>query len=231
MTITNLKQVLRQEWKVIAASLSIGLIFAISVAAYTYVYAHTTQRSIANSVIRFHVLANSNRTQDQDLKDEVRIEVLAEFKEFLQKSSSLEVTRDTLTSKLPSIQQHAEYIVRRAGFNYHVTATLTETFFPTTVYGNIAFPPGIYEAVQIIIGEGVGDNWWCLMFPPLCYVDMTATETSRNHLQNNVPEEGFRLLTHQESPTPTLTVRFRVVEWWQNRRQPSPNNRHDIIAA
>jgi stage II sporulation protein R len=83
----------------------------------------------------------------------------------------------------------------------------------------MSFPPGKYEAVQIVIGEGAGQNWWCLMFPPLCYVDMTAADESREYLAANVSEEGFRLLTHYEEPS-AFAVRFKIVEWWQNRNKP-----------
>jgi len=214
------KRILR-EGKIIAISLATGIVLAVSVAAYTYVYSQTTQRDIADNVIRFHVRANSDSAIDLQLKEQVRLEVLAEFEEILSESTCIKATRTMLTKKLNDMQVHAEGIVRSAGFNYPVTAGISRMFFPTKFYGNMSFPPGEYEAVKIIIGEGAGSNWWCLMFPPLCYVDMTATESGRQQLANTVTEEGFRLLMHQEEQRPGLVVRFRVVEWWQNRGQPA----------
>jgi len=210
-----------REGKILAVSLVMGLLFAMGAAAYTYVYSHATQRDIADNVIRFHVRANSDSAADQALKEQVRTEVLAAFETYLTANTCIEQTREVLYKKLYDIQSYAEQVVRSAGLSYNVTADISRLFFPTQFYGSMAFPPGEYEAVQITIGEGKGSNWWCLMFPPLCYVDMTTTESGRRQLANTVTDEGFRLLMHQEEPSRSLTVRFRIVEWWQNRGQPS----------
>ncbi|MCL2199953.1 MAG: stage II sporulation protein R [Defluviitaleaceae bacterium] len=211
---------LKKESKILAASLCIGVLFAFGVAAYTYVYSVTTQRDIAQNVIRFHVMAHSDCAYEQELKYHVRTEILEGFT--FMAEADITATRESLREMLPSLQSHAENAVRNAGFPHGVSAAMTNVFFPTTFYGSMAFPPGNYEAVQIIIGDGAGQNWWCLMFPPLCYVDMTATEEGRAHLSETVGEAGFQLLTHQEDSSPELIVRFRVVEWWQNLRQPDP---------
>jgi len=214
-----------KEAKILAISLTIGLALAVSAAAYTYVYSETAQRDIAENVIRFHVLAHSNSHADQAIKDIVRQEVLAEFEGLLLSTDNVKQSRQLIKNELPAIQAHAETVVRNLGFDYQVEARIDKTFFPTQVYGDLAFPPGVYEALQITIGDGAGRNWWCLMFPPLCFVDMTSTETSRQQLADTVSEESFRLLTHQDQNAgTTMEVRFRVVEWWQNRRnnnQPS----------
>jgi len=216
-----------RECKIIAISLAVGMVLALGTAAYTYVYSHATQRDIADNVIRFHVRANSNDSVDQLLKEQVRISVLAEFEEFFAQSTCIYETRTMLNQKLYDIKTYAEGVVRQAGFDHAVTADMSRLFFPTRFYGNMSFPPGEYEAVQIIIGDGAGSNWWCLMFPPLCYLDMTATEDGRQQLADTVSEEGFRLLTHQEEQRAGLTVRFRIVEWWQNRGQPQEQPQPD----
>ena len=210
-----------REGKILAVSLVIGLVFAISVDAYTYVYSQNAQKAIADNVIRFHVQANSDNFWDQELKELVRTEVLAEFEPYLSSGTCVNGTRKILAGKLGCIEYFAQNIVKQNGSDHRVTAKMARTFFPTRFYGNMSFPPGEYEAVQIIIGEGAGRNWWCLMFPPLCYVDMTATNNSRQQLENTVPEQGFRLLMHQEEQSTGLRVRFRVVEWWQNRGKPA----------
>ena len=208
-----------REVKILAISIALGLVFAVSVAAYTYVYSDTTQRDIADNVIRFHVLANSDSHADQVIKDIVRQEVLAEFEDLLSTPANVKESRQLLKTELPAIQAYAETVVRRLGFDYPVEVRIDKAFFPTQVYGDLAFPPGVYEALQITIGDGVGRNWWCLMFPPLCFVDMTSTESGRQQLADTVSDESFRLLTYQdENAGNTMEVRFRVVEWWQNRR-------------
>jgi len=153
-----------KEAKIVAISLAIGLALAVSVAAYTYVYSATTQQDIAENVIRFHVRPHSNSHADQRLKDVVRIEVLAEFEDLLRASESVNESRQLLANELPTIQAYAETIVRGLGFDYPVEAQLTNAFFPTQTYGELSFPPGVYEALQITIGDGAGRNWWCLCF-------------------------------------------------------------------
>jgi len=219
-----------KEGKILAVSFVIGLLFATGVAAYSYVYSQTTQRNIADNVIRFHVRANSNSSADQAIKDYVRQEILSELEGVLAHSNCIYNSRAILTDKLCKIAIFAENVIRAAGFDYPVTADITQVFFPTTTYGNMTFPPGVFEAVQILIGEGAGNNWWCLMFPPLCYVDMTATEEGRELLAETVSEEGFRLLMHQYEENRSLTVRFRIVEWWQNRNRPAEDApRYEIV--
>ena len=222
------RAILVKELKILGISFAVGLLLAVSFAAYTYVYSQTTQQNIAENVIRFHVRANSDSIIDQELKEHVRIEVLSEFEKFLSASADIYETRTVLKEKLGYIQSHAENVVRAAGFKHPVTTEMSTMFFPTQFYGSIAFPPGEYEAVKIIIGEGEGSNWWCLMFPPLCYVDMTATDAGRRQLADTVSDESFRLLTHQEEQSSSLRVRFRVVEWWQNRGQPQSSPVRDI---
>ena len=208
-----------KEAKILALSLTLGLVLAVGVAAYTYVYSEAAQQDIADNVIRFHVLAHSDSYADQAIKDIVRDEVLAEFEELLTATENIKESRQMLLKEMPAIQAHAETVVRKLGFDYPVEARMDKTFFPTKTYGDLVFPPGVYETLQITIGDGVGRNWWCLMFPPLCFVDMTSTETGRQQLADTVSEESFRLLTHQDPDAGmTMEVRFRVVEWWQNRR-------------
>jgi len=224
-------KIIKKELPIMAVSLFVGVLIALAATAYTYVYSATTQQNIADNVIRFHVLANSDSVEDQALKERVRMGVLAEFEEALAGAMDIENSRAILTSALPDMQTLAEEIITREGFGYQVYAQIANVFFPTRAYGSMTFPPGEYEAVQLVIGSGSGSNWWCLMFPPLCFVDMTATEEGRQQLADTVTEEGFRLLTHMEAEDPSLTVRFRVVEWWQYRGQPNAVHRYEQVAS
>jgi len=211
---------LRKEIKILVISLTLGFVFAICMAAYSYMYSVAAQQDIADNVIRFHVLAHSDSYADQAIKDIVRHEVLAEFETLLHEAYNVKETRQLLKDELPAIQAYAETVVRELGFDYPVEARLDTAFFPTKTYGDLAFPPGVYEALQITIGSGTGRNWWCLMFPPLCFVDMTSTANGREQLAYSVSEDSFLLLTHMDEDASVSTeVRFRVVEWWQNRRQ------------
>jgi len=223
--LNKLKPLVIREGKILAVSLVMGLLLALIVA--TYVYSRDALRDISDNVIRFHVRASSDSNADLVLKEYVRTQVLAEFESLLSSNTCINETRAVLTERLDDITTFAQSVVSTAGFDHQVTAQMSHMFFPTQFYGSIAFPPGEYEAVKIIIGEGTGSNWWCLMFPPLCYVDMTATDSGRRQLKDTVSNESFRLLTHQEEQNTNLMVRFRVVEWWQNRgRQTETPPRH-----
>jgi len=211
-----------QEGKIFLVSLAVGVLFAGIVAAFTFVYSMEVQRDIAENVIRFHVMAHDDSCEEQELKELVRTEILVEFADVLAGADCVKETRAALVELLPDLQVYAENAVRGAGFSHEVNVRMATVFFPTQAYGKMVFPPGFYEAVQIKIGNGAGQNWWCLMFPPLCYVDMTATDNSQNLLAQNVSDEGFRLLMHQETASTDVTVRFRIVEWWQNRRRATP---------
>ncbi|MCL2501058.1 MAG: stage II sporulation protein R [Defluviitaleaceae bacterium] len=215
----------KKELKILAVCLAIGLGFAVTVAASSYVYSDTVQRGIADNVLRFHVLAHSNGDGDQLLKEAVRVAVLADLEAAVTGSASIGITRDHISERLDDLAAIGKATLAEAGFDYDVTAEITHRFFPTAAYGDITFPPGRYETLLITLGEGAGRNWWCLMFPPLCYVEMTGMEHTRNLLEETVPAGGFALLTHQEelygSDTAAVLVRFRLVEWWQNRRRPA----------
>ena len=215
-------QRLRKEAKVLAVAALAGLSLALLAGAYTFVYSDTAQRSIADNVLRFHVNAHSDTQVDQDVKYEVRNVVLAMLESTLADPTSLDITRASLASQLDYIEAAAIQVIRLAGLEHAVSAQITHQFFPTTMYGDLMFPPGVYETLSLSIGDGRGMNWWCLMFPPLCYVEMTGTAHTRDVLEEVVPGEGFALLTHREDDAgPGVAVRFRMVEWWQNRRAPA----------
>ncbi|MCL2204097.1 MAG: stage II sporulation protein R [Defluviitaleaceae bacterium] len=214
---------IKKEAKIIGLAMAMGLGLAVLVGAYTFLYSEAAQREIADNVLRFHVLAHSNDPVEQELKDAVRAAVLAEFEPMLTGSASLAETRDFIAENKNGFAQSAQAVLSQAGAAHGVTAEISHRFFPTVVYGDIVFPPGKYETLTLIIGDGAGRNWWCLMFPPLCYVEMTSTAQTRTMLEEHVPPAGLALLTHQLEPNnPTVQVRFRVVEWWQNRRQSTP---------
>jgi stage II sporulation protein R len=211
---------IKKEAKVLVISLAVGLGVAVLAGAYTFVYSDTTQREIAENVLRFHVLAHSDDPAEQELKDVVRDAVLAALEPKVSGSASLASTRNYLSQQLDELVASGQSVVEEAGFEHGVAAEITQRFFPTVQYGNIIFPPGQYETLLITIGDGGGGNWWCLMFPPLCYVEMASNAQTRDLLEENVPPAGFALLTHREQENTSVNVRFRVVEWWQNRRQP-----------
>lgn len=149
------------------------------------------------NLIRFHVLANSDSPEDQELKLKVRDKVIEDMSMDLEKSSAINETREIIKTNLSRIKRVAEEEIKRNGKNFNVKVSLEEHKFPTKRYGNVIFPAGIYEALRIEIGKAEGQNWWCVMFPPLCFVDVKnglTDEKTKKELENNLTKEEYHLV-------------------------------------
>lgn len=149
------------------------------------------------NLIRFHVLANSDSPEDQELKLKVRDKVIDAMAKDLEKSKDVNETREILAANLRKIEEVAKEEIERNGEKYDVRASLGEHQFPTKRYGNVVFPAGIYEALRIEIGKAKGQNWWCVMFPPLCFVDVKhglTDEKTKQELKGALTEEEYYLV-------------------------------------
>ena len=127
------------------------------------------QPSIASKILRFHVLGNSDSMMDQSLKLEVRDAVGTYLQPFLEDADDLEETKAIVNAHMEEVIEVAETILKEKGYDSKVTACITKTNFPEKTYGEYTFPKGRYEALQIIIGEGRGQNWWCVLYPNMCF--------------------------------------------------------------
>lgn len=158
-----------------------------------------TQEHMAEEVLRFHVLANSDSKEDQKLKMKVKDEVVEYLQDAMGKTAkSLEETRRFVRKKIPQIQQEAEKTVRQEGYRYDVTVTMENTMFPEKTYGDIVFPAGEYEALRIEIGEAKGHNWWCVLYPSLCFIDTVhavVPEKGKQQLKHVLTEEEYEMVT------------------------------------
>jgi stage II sporulation protein R len=128
---------------------------------------------IPKEAIRLRILANSDTESDQALKRLVRDEVNANITKWVQELADINVARDTLKSKLPEIQAIAEEVVKNEGSTQTVKVEFGKVQFPTKLYGQFLYPAGEYEAILISLGEAKGANWWCVLFPPLCFLDFS----------------------------------------------------------
>ncbi|MEY8303453.1 stage II sporulation protein R [Anaerosalibacter bizertensis] len=138
-----------------------------------------------DNIIRFHVIANSDSTPDQELKLEVRDRILEEVGGEFDSSKNIDESRKIIEENLNKIKNIAEDQIKKEGKDYKVEVSLGNDKFPTKTYGDLTLPAGEYEALKVVIGEGKGKNWWCVMFPPLCFVDIT-------HSVSSVDEEEFK---------------------------------------
>lgn len=163
------------------------------------------QKELAQEVLRFHVLANSDSDEDQALKLEVRDDVLAYMEEELQGKDSLEETKDWASSHEVELEERSEKKIREEGYDYSVHAEVTTCEFPEKTYGDVTFPAGTYEALRIEIGEAKGHNWWCCLYPNLCFIDATNAV-----LPEKGKEELKSVLTEDEYEMVTSTSKFKI---------------------
>lgn len=146
----------------------LALVLGLLVTLCTGAWLGREQAELAGQVIRLHVIANSDSEKDQALKLEVRDRILERAQALYPEHATLEEARAALEESLPELSRIGEQTVKAAGYDYPVTAELTQCWFPTKEYEDFALPAGDYTALRIVIGEGEGQNWWCVAFPPLC---------------------------------------------------------------
>lgn len=155
------------------------------------------QQSIAEKVLRFHVLANSDSECDQTLKLKVRDAVGAQMAEVLSEAESLVECKELVTAHMDAIERTAERVIAQEGYTYTVDAFLQEVSFPVKTYGNYTFPAGKYEALELVIGEGEGHNWWCVMYPNMCFSGSlyeVVDETAERELKEVLSSEEYETI-------------------------------------
>jgi len=150
-------------------------------------YSKDVNKGLADNLIRLHVIANSDTEEDQKLKRDVRDAIINYMKVELKDSKDLEQTRYIINRNINSIEKIAQNEIAKQGKNYSVKTTMGSYPFPTKAYGDINLPAGYYQALRVVIGQGEGANWWCVLFPPLCFVDAThgtVPDSVKQNLRN-----------------------------------------------
>ena len=190
----------------------LALLLGVALAALLGVWLDRSQTALADQVIRLHVLANSVSEADQALKLKVRDRVLETAEEYFTPGATLEETQAVLTAHLADIAAAGAEQVAEEGYQYPVTVSMEENYwFPTKEYTDFALPAGNYTALRVVIGEGGGQNWWCVVFPPLCLgsVSETAAQTA---LSGGFSEDQVSLITGEDEG---YVVKFKAIELWE----------------
>lgn len=168
----------------------------------------TPAAQAGSKLLRFHVVANSDLESDQDVKIKVRNEILKEMGSLLSEAKNREESIDIVKENISKIQDIADSILKKEGKNYTSRAEVGDFIFPVKSYGDITLPSGKYKALKVVLGEGGGKNWWCVMFPPLCFIDITKGLTSQE-----TNEELKDVLTDEEiSSITTFKQDSNVIE-------------------
>ncbi|WP_333645566.1 stage II sporulation protein R [Lacrimispora sp.] len=172
---------------------------------------------IAPEILRFHVLANSNSTEDQALKLKVRTRLLNSIYEELGEGASLEDTKDYVISHRENLEKEASNYMKSLGYDYPAHMELTDAYFPAKTYGDMVFPQGNYQAVRVKIGKGKGRNWWCVLYPPLCFVDSSyavVPDESKEILRESVGESDYQKLSREKVK---INLRFKTAELFSKK--------------
>lgn len=181
-------------------------------------YVNAVSSNIESSVFRLHVIANSDSKEDQDLKYIVRDNILTYINEISKNASTKEEVIEIARNNIDTIKQIAQETVYENGYNYSVNIKIGNFAFPTKQYGDISLPAGFYDALRVEIGSASGQNWWCVMFPPLCFVDVSSgvvPEKSKEVLQENLSYEEYNLLSENQNNS-DINFKFKIVELFQN---------------
>lgn len=195
-----MKRAARWEW---------ALLIAILVSFAWSTWADRTQQQLSDKVLRLHVLANSDSEADQALKLKVRDSVLETASAILADCPDRETAEQRLSAALPEIEDAARARIAAEGGKQTVTAELRPTVFPTREYEDFTLPAGDYLALRVVLGEGEGHNWWCVVFPPLCAE--TTSSLSQTAMAAGLTEEEVALITESDG----YQLKFKAVELWE----------------
>lgn len=171
------------------------------------------QQGIAEKIIRFHVIANSDSEEDQQLKLKVKEQVLKEMEPIFEQVDSVEEAREQLQIHRMELVETAQDVLEKEGCCDTVQAQLTNCYFPIKQYGDLVFPNGEYETFRMVIGNGEGKNWWCVMFPKLCFVDSlycVVPDESKEELQEELSDEEYESILNGEKK---VKIKFKLLEW------------------
>lgn len=197
----------------IITTLGLLLFLYIIVTSFSYVEAISTD--ISDSVFRLHVIANSNSDEDQNLKYKVRDSLLNYMNNICKDCTSKEEAINIVSEHQDKFRQVALETIRNEGYSYDVKIEIGNFEFPTKQYGDISFPAGFYDALKVEIGKAEGRNWWCVMFPSLCFVDISSgivPEKSKEELQDVLSDEEYAIIS--DNSNPSIKLKFKLLEFF-----------------
>ncbi len=187
-------------------SICIGFLLAVSLVCS----AGKTSHAISEGVIRLHIRANSNTPEDQELKLKVRDRILKEAEKMAQDTHSTKDAEEVIVQNLAFLEDTAQDEIQKNGYNYSIDADFGKSKFPLKTYGDLTLPAGTYKALTIDIGEGKGENWWCVMFPPLCFTKEAFAKTdpvSDEILAENLGSDNYDMLKNEN-----IQIKFKIYE-------------------
>ncbi len=180
------------------------------------VYSEMAFRDISDNVLRLHVLANSDSKEDQALKLKVRDCVLAETNLILNDCQSRRDAEERIAGSVEALSRAAQKCITAEGYSYPVAVRMENIYFPTRNYEGGSLPAGVYKALRVEIGEAAGKNWWCVLFPQLCFVNAAVPKETVASKPTESPQPTQAPVSIQ---TGSVTLRFRLIDIFQKTKQ------------
>lgn len=181
-------------------------------------YSKTMFSNISNSFLRLHIIANSDSTEDQMIKYEIRDSILEYLSPYLQEVNSKESAIEILNNHMTEINTLATNITKKHNSNLTINTSISSSYFPAKSYGNVTLPEGYYDALKIEIGNSSGQNWWCVMYPCLCLVDPSTSDftyKSDDLLSSKLGNEEISLITESDN-SKLFKFKFKLLELFEN---------------
>ena len=192
------------------------LFIYIFICAQSYVFA--VSNNLSEAVFRLHVLANSDSTEDQSLKLKVRDSLLNYMNNICSNCSTKAEAISLVNEHQQEFHQIAENTISENGYDYPVKINIGNFYFPTKNYGDISLPAGFYDALRVEIGKAKGRNWWCVMFPSLCFIDVSSgivDDKSKENLEENLEHESYSLISDQNNSE--IKLKFKLIEFFAEK--------------
>lgn len=183
-----------------------------------YFYVQNISKNLADSVFRLHIIANSNSYEDQNLKYVVRDNIIQFMNTLCENSSSKEETIEIVSKHIDDFTKIANNTIAENGLDYLATVEIGNFEFPTKNYGDISFPSGYYDALEIKLGNASGQNWWCVLYPSLCFIDVTqgfVPEDSKKELEKNLNPEEYEIISNEEDYA--VNFKFKLIEFFTEK--------------
>lgn len=202
--------------------LTLILLTALYIFLLSFNYSKAVSNSLSDSVFRLHIIANSDSEADQNLKLKVRDNIIKYMNSIISNSINKDNVISIVSNNLDSFKELAIKTIQENGYNYNVNIEIGNFYFPTKAYGDISFPAGNYDALKIEIGDAIGQNWWCVLFPPLCFVNSNTgivPEDSKNILKNNINSEGYEIISdgnNTNDDVSDIKIKFKLIEFFNN---------------
>lgn len=193
------------------------ILFSIYVFICAFSYVNAISANISSSVFRLHVIANSDSAEDQNLKYLVRDALIDYMNSVSKNSNSKDEAISIAYQHKSDFYKIAKKVINDNGYDYNVNISIGNFAFPTKNYGDISLPAGYYDALKVEIGNASGQNWWCVMFPPLCFVDISTgivPEDSKETIKDSLHTEEYNLINNAQ--TADVKFKFKLLEFFQN---------------